>query len=214
MTKAIKIAVLASALAALAGAASAQEFGGGSFYVKGFGGATWPQSEDFQLNLKGGGGSGDSGLDYDTGYLLGIAGGYKVMPNVAVELEYVYRNADADLKNTNIDASTESNAFMVNGIYKFPPVGPSQQLVPYLGAGIGMANLNVEDLGVTADIDSDYKFAYQLIGGIGYELTPNLTLNTEARYFGISDQTIENDDIDFKTGYQTIDLLVGATFSF
>ncbi|MER2510264.1 OmpW family outer membrane protein [Amaricoccus sp.] len=215
MTKAITTIALASTLAVLAGAASAQGFGDGSFYVKGFGGATWPSSQDFQLNGKNGGGSIDSGLDYDTGYLLGIAGGYNIRPNVAVELEYVYRNADADVKNSGgVSATTESNAWMVNGIYKFSPVGATQQVVPYLGAGLGIADLAVENLGVTADVDSDYQLAYQLIGGVGYQLSPNLTLNTEARFFGINNQTLENDDVDFKAKYHTLDLLIGATYSF
>lgn len=214
MTNAIKAVALASALALLGGAASAQGLTGG-FYVKGFGGATWPQNQDFQLNSRTGGGSINSGLNYDTGYLLGVAGGYNVTPNIAVELEYVYRNTDADVKNSGgVSATTESNAWMVNGVYKFSPVGATQQLIPYLGAGLGIADINVEDLGVTADVDSDYQLAYQLIGGIGYELTPNLTLNTEARFFGINNQTLENDDISFKSKYQTIDLLIGATYSF
>ena len=213
MTKAIKIAAVAAALALIGGAASAQELNGG-FYLKGFGGATWPSEQDFQVNGQGGA-SANSGLNYDTGYLLGIAGGYNVTPNMAVELEYAYRNADADVKNSGgVTAKTESNAWMVNGIYKFSPVGATQQLIPYVGGGLGMADINVEDLGVTADLDSDYQLAYQLIGGIGYAISPNLTLNTEARFFGINNQTIENDDGNFKMKYHTIDLLVGATYAF
>ena len=61
-----------AALVAGAGAASAQGFGG-SFYLKGFGGATWPSGEENELQFLGGGTDIDVKLDYDTGYVLGVA---------------------------------------------------------------------------------------------------------------------------------------------
>ena len=51
----VAAAALAAGLALSAGGAAAQGlFGGGSFYVKGFGGATWPQNDNFELDIKGG----------------------------------------------------------------------------------------------------------------------------------------------------------------
>ena len=213
--------------AALAGAAfagliggpvAAQGFGmGGQWYVKGFGGATFPQDDDFEIGLRGGGGGGpfDTGLNFDTGYVLGLAAGVNLTPNVGVELEYAYRNADADVKETDISAKTESNAFMVNALYKFTPLGMNGEWQPYVGGGLGAADLNVEELDLSGgDFDSDYNFAYQVIGGVGYAINPNLSLVGELRFFGINDQDFENDDLSFKTTYHTIDLLFGATYSF
>jgi opacity protein-like surface antigen len=217
-----KIRLLAAAAAvtmATAGTASAQGLlGGGGFYVKGFGGATWPQNDDFDLDSRTGGGSTGSGLDFDTGYVLGIAGGMNVTPNIAVELEYAYRNADGTLTDTpagDVGGTTESNAWMVNGIYKFQGMGPNAAFAPYAGIGLGAADLNVEsgdDLG--GDFDSDYNFAYQVITGVAYNVNPNFAIVGEARFFGINDQTLENDDFSFKSTYQTFDFLVGATYSF
>ena len=101
-------AALAAGVALSAGGAAAQGlFGGGLGYVKGFGGATWPQNDNSELDIRGFGTVvPDSGLDFDTGYVLGIAGGYHVRPNVSVELEYAYRNADAELKGTNTNSHT------------------------------------------------------------------------------------------------------------
>lgn len=197
-----------------AGGASAQMFGGGNFYIKGFGGLTVPQDDDFELNERGTTDSADTGLNYSNGYILGIAGGYSVTPNVAVELEYAYRNADASFKGTDSgDRTTESNAFMVNALYNFTPHGPWQ---PYAGAGIGVADLNIEEIPSLGggDLDSDYNFAYQLIGGVGYQLPSGWVLNGEVRYFGINDQDIENDLLQAKTTYHTFDLLFGATYRF
>ena len=158
----------------------------------------------------------DTGLEYDTGYILGFAGGVDITPNVAVELEYAYRNADAELKDTGGDSGkTELNAFMVNALYNFTPLGATGQWQPYVGGGLGAADLNIESFDlVGGDLDSDYNFAYQVIGGIGYAVNPNLSLIGELRFFGINDQEFESDVLSLKTTYHTIDLLFGATYSF
>jgi opacity protein-like surface antigen len=214
-------AALAAGVALSAGGAAAQGlFGGGLGYVKGFGGATWPQNDNSELDIRGVGTLiPDSGLDFDTGYVLGIAGGYYIRPNISAELEYTYRNADAELKGTNTDShKTESNAWMANAIYWFNPVGAgaTAQLRPYAGGGLGAADFNfegVDELG-GGDFDGDYEFAYQLIGGVAYDVNPQFSITTEVRFFGISEQDIENETFDFKNKYQTWDLLVGATFAF
>jgi opacity protein-like surface antigen len=212
-------ALAGAALAGLlSGPAAAQGFFmDHSWYIKGFGGATFPQDDDFELDERAGPLSVDTGLNYDTGYVLGIAAGVGLTPNVAVELEYAYRNADAEFKNSGgVNAKTESNAFMVNALYKFTPLGANGEWQPYVGGGLGAADLNIEDLPSEAggDLDSDYNFAYQVIGGVGYAINPNLSLNGELRFFGINDQDLENDDLSLKTTYHTIDLLVGLTYSF
>ena len=137
-------AALAAALAFSATGAAAQGFGGGNFYVKGFGGLTVPQDDDFRLNPRDGSAPINTGLDFSNGYVLGIAGGYDVTPNVAIELECAYRNADARFKNgVSGKRTTESNAWMVNALYNFTPSGPWQ---PYVGGGLGVADLNVEQI--------------------------------------------------------------------
>jgi len=214
-------AALAAGVALSAGGAAAQGlFDGGLGYVKGFGGATWPQNDNSELDIRGVGTLiPDSGLDFDTGYVLGIAGGYYIRPNVSAELEYTYRNADAELKGTNTDShTTESNAWMANALYWFNPVGEgaTSQLRPYAGGGLGAADFNFEQVDglVGGDFDGDYEFAYQLIGGVAYDVNEKFTITTEVRYFGISEQDIENDTLDFKNSYQTWDLLVGAVYRF
>ena len=214
-------AALAAGVALSAGGAAAQGlFGGGLGYVKGFGGATWPQNDNSELDIRGVGTLiPDSGLDFDTGYVLGIAGGYYIRPNVSAELEYTYRNADAELKNTDNDThSTESNAWMANAIYWFDPMtmGAASQLRPYVGGGLGAADFNfeqVDELG-GGDFDGDYEFAYQLIGGVAYDVNEKFSITTEVRFFGISEQDLENETLDFKNKYQTWDLLVGAVYRF
>ena len=99
------------------------------------------QNENFDLTDKATGDSLRSGFDYNSGYILGLAGGYTLSPNVALELEYAYRNANADLNNVDSRGDVTSNAFMANAIYTFNGVGPNGAFKPYLGAGLGAADL-------------------------------------------------------------------------
>ena len=64
---------------------------------------------------------------------------------------------------------------MANALYYFTPVGVAGAWQPYAGGGLGVADLNVDDFPneLGGDFDSDYKFAYQLIGGVAYNITPN-----------------------------------------
>ena len=106
---------------------------------------------------------------------------------------------------------------MANAIYWFDPVGgPTGQLRPYAGGGLGAADFNFEEVDELGggDFDGDYEFAYQLIGGVAYDVTPQFSITTEVRFFGISEQDLENESFDFKNKYQTWDLLVGAAYRF
>ena len=60
----------------------------------------WPQDEFADVSgdlvdfLKANGGFLTSDVQYKTGYVIGVAVGYAITPNIAMELEYAYRNAD------------------------------------------------------------------------------------------------------------------------
>lgn len=208
----VAIIIGAAAGAALmvgAGAASAQDF-----YLKGFGGWTIPNNNDFQLNDRTTGADAGSGLDYDSGYIVGAAAGYQVNPHVALEFEYAYRSSDATLKNTGgSDGTVRSSAYMANAVYTFNGIGPNGAFRPYVGAGLGVANqkYSPDNFG---SLNGDYNFAYQFMTGVAYDINRNWTLNGEVRYFGINDQTLENDEFGFKNSYGTVDALVGATYHF
>jgi len=211
--KTLAAAAVAAVSLGAAGAASAQGFGGGDFYLKGFGGWTIPQNNNFDVTDKASGDSGRTGFNYDTGYTLGAAAGYAISPNVAFELEYAYRNASADLKNSDVSGDVTSNAIMANAIYTFDGMGPNGAFKPYLGAGLGAADLKYSPKGI-GDLSGNYNFAYQVITGVGYALNPNWTLNGEVRYFGITDQDLENSTAKIKSSFNTFDALVGLTYHF
>lgn len=218
--------VLISALVFLlgAGTAGAQAFGGGAWYAKGFGGATLPRSDSTTVNglfwafdqptriyppfwelpnWK--------DLDYDAGYTLGAAVGYAIRPNLAVELEYAYRAAD--IKGSFYENAT-SNAVMVNAVYRFNPMGPNDALRPYLGGGLGWADLDISSQGF-GTFKRDDAFAYQLIGGVAYTLTPDWSLLAEMRWFSTDSGKLSADRyLNLDTSLSTLDLLIGAAYRF
>ncbi|MCZ0963957.1 outer membrane protein [Paracoccus benzoatiresistens] len=209
----------AVAIATLTGGAemaSAQGFSMDDVYLKGFGGATWPSDLDTTL-IEEGEQIALPSFDHDTGYTLGIAVGATVMPNLAVELEYAYRKADFTVRDRDegdqTDGDTSAKAFMVNALYMFDSMGPTGAIQPYLGAGIGAAN--VEKSAGGQDFDGDGLLAYQLIGGVGYEVNPNVSLFAEGRWFQTESDTFDGPDQEsFDGKFETFDLLVGMRFAF
>ena len=212
MTAALAIAALAGS----AGLASAQAFSLENSYIKGFGGATWPSDLDTTLFEEGEQIALPS-FDHDTGYTLGIAVGATVTPNLAVELEYAYRKADFTvsdrLEGDRTDGDTSSKSLMVNALYMFDSMGPTGAVQPYLGAGVSAAN--VEKSAGGQDFDGDGLLAYQLIGGVGYKVNPNMSLFAEGRWFQTESDRFEGPaDENFDGRFKTFDLLVGMSFAF
>ncbi|WP_347140842.1 outer membrane beta-barrel protein [Paracoccus sp. SSK6] len=209
-------AVAIATLTEGAGIASAQAFSMEDAYIKGFGGATWPSDLDTTL-IEEGEQIALPSFDHDTGYTLGIAVGATVMPNLAVELEYAYRKADFTVRDRDegdqTDGDTSAKALMVNALYMFDSMGPTGAIQPYLGAGIGAAN--VEKSAGGQDFDGDGLLAYQLIGGVGYTVNPNVNLFAEGRWFQTESDKFEGPDQEsFDGKFETFDLLVGVRFAF
>ncbi|WP_207099683.1 outer membrane protein [Paracoccus shandongensis] len=212
MTAALAIAALAGS----AGIVSAQDFSLQNSYFKGFGGATWPSDQDTTL-IEEGEQIALPSFDHDTGYTLGIAVGATVMPNVTVELEYAYRKSDFTVRDRaegdQADGDTTSKSLMVNALYIFDSMGPTGAIQPYLGAGIGAAN--VEKSAGGQDFDGDRLLAYQLIGGVSYKVNPKISLFAEGRWFQTESDRFEGpEDESFDGKFETFDLLVGVTFAF
>lgn len=220
MKQASSAAVVAIfALAGGGGMASAQAFSLGEFYVKGFGGATWPSNFDATLK-EGGERIARPSFDYDTGYTLGAAVGAAFTPNVSMEIEYAYRRADVAITDRDDDdassranGDTSANAFMFNALYVFDGMGATGAIQPYLGGGIGAVNVETSVPG--QNYDADTLLAYQLIGGVGYELNPNVSLYAEGRWFQTESGKFDGPGGDTYDGeFETFDLLVGVRYVF
>jgi opacity protein-like surface antigen len=214
-----KQVVLAAALAmAAGGAAQAQMFGPMQgptpVYIKGFGGVTWGMDQDSAIKADGTDTGADLDLSFDAGYTLGAAVGAQFLPNMAVEVEYAYRRADLTERVrfagvTDKDGGdAKTKALMLNALYTFDGMGPNGALRPFVGAGVGAAEVEY------AGVESQNLWAYQIIGGVGYDLTPNWTLTGEARWFGTETGKFKDDGLGYDARFESVDLLVGATYRF
>lgn len=97
---------------------------------------------------------------------------------------------------------------MVNAVYNFTGLS-NPQVVPYVGAGIGAAQLDYE--GDT----STWNFAYQAMAGVGYEVAPQWTIYGEGRWFATSDTKVWlGDGLATDLSFGTFDLLIGAKYAF
>ncbi len=107
------------------------------------------------------------------------------------------------------DGDVTTNAVMLNGIYNFPGMGAMAAVQPYVGIGIGGAQVDF-------DGDStDFEFAYQAMAGVSYAVNPNVDLFAEARWFSTDGGEFFNEDgISGEAGFNSIDLLVGAAYNF
>lgn len=84
-----------------------------------------------------------------------------------------------------------SHQLMLNGYYDFKN---TSKFTPYLGAGIGLTHLKNK---VTVDYDdpgtkSDTNFTWSVGAGVGYALTPNLSMDLGYRY-------VDAGNIEFST---------------
>lgn len=208
------ILVLTAMLAASsAGLAQAQGLGTSNAYLKVFGGATLPKDDNFTLDITSGADA-SSGLDYDSGYMFGIAGGYLVTPDVALEIEYSFRASDATLDYAGgIDGQMKASTYMANAIYTFTPVDEAGAVRPYVGVGLGASDLTYEPER-SGRLGGDLSFAWQAIAGVGYRMNESWTLSGELRYLGVSEEDVSADFASFEANYQTFDALVGASYRF
>ena len=147
-------------------------------------------------------------FENDPAFVLNGAIGMAVTPLVRVEGEIGVHLNTADQGGTGNDWTFRTLSFMGNGYFDIPTQSP---LRPYVGVGLGFANIDLEvDSGGFTTNENDWVTAFQLMGGIGYEISPKATLTFGYRYFTTSDP----DYIGFSTEYSSHDFLFGARFRF
>lgn len=148
----------------------------------------------------------DGSYQSQTGYAVGGKIGYDFV-GPRVELEGTYRNNTSsgwvNFPGAVAYANGQINQFalMGNVLYDFVPAA---RFVPYVGGGLGLAFI---DPSVSAGCTMcSTQFAYQMMAGIGYNSSPNIRLNLEARYYGTTNgNSYANNDLS---------LLVGMTYKF
>ena len=161
-------------------------------YVSGDVGVVWVEDSDFSYD------GDDLGveLSFDSGYGITAALGYATVLDPKVdyygyrgEVELGYRKNDTDkvsasgLGSLSVDGDASTFSLMANGYIDFLP---EQAISPFIGVGIGFANVegDIDDLGS----DDDNVFAWQAIAGVGFAVSEQIKIDVQYRYFGTDDQ--------------------------
>ncbi|MBA3958698.1 MAG: porin family protein [Parachlamydiaceae bacterium] len=175
------------------------------FYVSGFGGANFIAKKKH--------------IDFKTGYVVGGAVGYAFCNNLRLEGEVSYRHNriksvsgledfSGFSESVSISSSASSSssskshfttlAYMANVYYDIDTscwdcCCGCGEIVPYIGAGIGY---NQQRLRISeGEFNLNGKksgFAWQLIAGLAYEITPCADISLEYRFLQGSDKKLYN----------------------
>lgn len=133
-------------------------------------------------------------IELEDGISYGLAFGVdtNLLGGTRLEIEGFYSDTDVDFVALNgtplpSNGNIDTLGFSVNLIKDFH-LGA---FTPYVGAGIGYtqvrSNFNYQG-GVLIQVDeNDEAFTYKFIGGLGYDITENLTFFTEYNYNVIGD---------------------------
>ena len=162
-----------------------------------FGGANVKQSSDNNQSRGGVGRLADEEQN-ELGWFAGLKYGYEfASPNrvrFALEGELLYSQLDAETESNDGAFSLRTKgdfsaaAFMINGLVKFEPIW---SLRPYIGAGAGVAYVELQDVEsevtfkgtrlvnrTQADAE-DWTFAFQGIAGLDFQLNERISIFTE-----------------------------------
>ena len=156
----------------------------------------------------------------DLGFNLGGAIGYDYGP-VRAEFELAYHHNDFNELSTGgvtvpAFGTVSVISLMVNGYYDFH--SENSPLVPYLGAGVGLANIeeNLSVIGLQfVDDDNTNAFAYQFMAGLGFNINPTTTLTAGYRFFATLDPEFKDSaGTPFDSEYQSHEITLGIRVAF
>lgn len=152
----------------------------------------------------------------DTGWLTQGEVGYAFGP-WRVEGEISYRSSGIDkVGGANGSGDISALGTMVNGIYEFLP---QSQWHPFVGLGIGAARLDtgtVKKSNVDTYKGEDWQFAYQGFAGVGYDVSKNVELKGQYRYFSTLDYETKAtaNNTKLTSEYRDHAVLFGVTYKF
>ena len=191
----------------------------GDVYLGFRGGASLLQNSDMTIEIPGVGQIAE--LEFDPGWLAGVAAGFEFDSGFAVEGEFTFRQNGIDQERLMggiipIDGFIRSYALMANGYYR---LDTGTMFTPYVGAGAGGALLSVDADSVGGNFsDSDFAFAYQAMGGVAAEITPQVSAGLEYRYFATAGQEFTDSagggTVTVDPDYSTHNILVTLIYRF
>lgn len=163
------------------------------WYISGAFGLGIPSDPDYSIA------GGQAEVDTDLGFAGAFAVGYD-WNHLRFELEYSYRQNDGKLNGaTGVglangqQADFEFHSLMFNMLYDFYL---TDSVYWYNGVGLGISFVDLSTTGGSAD---EAVFAWQLMTGVGFDITHNVALTLGYRLFTTRDLnvSIANADTPF-----------------
>jgi opacity protein-like surface antigen len=162
----------------------------GPFYIGVFGGYVMPN--DLKIE------NGESvDVSLKSSWAIGAKLGY-IFPQakwLAAELEYFYL-AKQDVDESGIDGDFSTNNVMANLLVRYP----EGKIHPYAGIGIGWSWATLKATSTSGSIDeSANAFAWQILAGVNFEITPEWSADLGYRYFSSKyEMGPDNEDVTTK----------------
>ena len=153
----------------------------------------------------------DAEISHKWGWAAGGLAGYD-FGSFRLQADVIFRRNVFDkttVSGVEGDASgrVSSLAPMVSALYDIP-TGTS--FVPYVGAGIGASRTTVRSDGAK---EGKWGIAYQGIAGLRYDMSRNLALGVEYRYFATPERDFNENNIK-NYGYHNHSAFMALTYKF
>ncbi|MGD0626335.1 MAG: outer membrane beta-barrel protein [Thermodesulfobacteriota bacterium] len=171
------------------------------FYIGVFGGYTIPQNMTWESKI-----TGESlNINVDNTGMIGFKFGYILPPVRFLALEFEYNHifehnyGPAEASGVREAGDVYLDNFFFNLLLRYP----KGRIHPYVGGGIGWSYFNIKNLetfrGFTdVQEESNTAFAWQFLGGVNFEIVPNISVDLTYRYFG-TDPHLSVMDVEYRT---------------
>lgn len=160
---------------------------------------------------------------FDTGYGISLKIGTQIN-QLRIEGQVQYTENDLDKLRVSTGLGTvareaggdvSATAFTANAVWV---LAPQQKFHPYIGAGVGFAEVAINDAtisGIKLADDSDTVFAYQLMAGVEVEVAPQAAVYAGYHYLATSDPEFQDaSGNSFQAEYASHNIAVGLRLSF
>lgn len=164
---------------------------------------------------------GKANIELNSGFIAGMALGYRYGPNWAAELSWEYRTNDSQVTLADGTKFSEgnyaSNIFFINGLYHFTT---NTSWEPYAGAGLGWIqeiDVDLEDSNTELSYSGDGNIKAQLFAGVNYLFNDDWSINSEIRYGDFGNNDLKGEGIVGNINsveYKPLTLQLGMSYRF
>jgi opacity protein-like surface antigen len=197
---------------------------GGACYVRGDVGYVWNEDADGRYGITGDDQLTDESVEnawvVEAGVGCGSSRGFRGDVTLGYHTDREFVGLDADDREAFVGEFSSWTA-MLNAYYD---IGQWGAFVPYVGAGVGVAWNEIGEVtyeGWTLGGDEDAELAWALMAGVGYKLSPGVTIDVGYRYMDLGELSSDRviDDLNWRPELEVEDLSsheakVGLRYSF